>query len=229
MTKLSYLISTYNSKKKILNTIQSACYASKKEKIKYEIIVIDDCSKDDTYKLLTEQLKKNTFLKILKNKNNLGFARSILRAAKFASGDKIKILHASNIENSYDIRKYIRKSKIFDIVLTNFIDKRNFFRRILSMFCSNMFCIFSGKKIKYFNSSILCKRNLFLKFYPKNLRGNFFLSVIISNFLIRGYKFIEVKVHQKHPKKGSKAVSLSNLFAFFHALFLVFKLRFIKK
>lgn len=229
MIEIAYVIATYNSEKTILNTIESASRASLKEKIKFEIVIVDDCSQDKTFSLLKKISKSKKYLKIMKNKKNLGFSKSIFFAAKFAKAKKLKILHAGNIENSKDIRKYIKKSKLYDVVLTNFIDKRNFFRKTLSSFCSILFCLASKKKIKYFNSAILCNRELFLKFYPKNFKGNFFLSVVIASFLIFGYNYSEVKVYQKHPPKGSKAVSLTNFVALFHALYLVFKLRLFNK
>lgn len=227
MVNISFLIATYNNEKKIFQTISSASKACIKSKVKYEIIVVDDCSKDNTYLKLRNK-KKNKYLKVYKNRVNSGFSKSIFYAASRAKGKNIKILHASNIENENDIRKYLLKSKSNQIVLTNFVDRRSYFRKILSRFCSNCFALVSGKCIKYFNSSLLCSRKDFLKFYPKNFKGNFFLSVIISKLLILDYTFSEVRVIQKHPKKGSKAVSLLNLVSFFHALIIVFFFRLFK-
>tara|TARA_Y100000389_G_C17444208_1_gene510554 strand:- start:1439 stop:2125 length:687 start_codon:yes stop_codon:yes gene_type:complete len=228
MKDISFLIATYNNEKKIIETIKSASRSCRIIKLNFEIVVIDDCSSDKTYKILTKLKKKNKFLKILKNKENLGFSKSIFKAAKKAKGKNIKILHAANIENSKDIQSYLKKSKTYQVVLTYFIDKRIFFRRILSRTCSLFFSVASGKYIKYFNSSLLCNRRDFINFYPKNFSGNFFLSVIISKLLISNYTYTEVKVYQKHPKKGSKAVSLVNLKSFFHALMIVFLFRLTK-
>ena len=228
MVNISFLIATYNNEKKIFQTINSASKAWIKSKIKYEIIIVDDCSKDSTY-IKLRNYKKNKFLKIYKNKINSGFSKSIFYAATKAKGKNIKILHASNIENENDIKKYLLKSKSNQIVLTNFVDRRSYFRKVLSRFCSNCFTLVSGKYIKYFNSSLLCSRKDFLKLYPKNFKGNFFLSVIISKLLILNYTFSEVRVIQKHPKKGSKAVSLLNLISFFHSLIIVFFFRLFKQ
>ena len=227
--KISFLIAAYNCEKIITSTIRSAVVACKLKNIKFEIIVVDDFSSDQTYQKLEEFKKRNKYLKIFKNKKNLGFAKSIHKAAKKAKGFKIKILHSSNIEHSSDIKNYIIKSYKYDFVLTNFIDKRNIFRKILSRFCSTCFSLVSGNHIRYFNSSVLCSRLNFLKFYPKGFKGNFFLSVIISKLLILNYSYYEIKVHQKHPKKGSKAVSIVNLFSFLQALLIVFFFRLFKK
>lgn len=227
--EISFLIAAYNCEKVIISTLKSASNACKQQTIKLEIVVIDDFSTDQTFRILEKYKKKNKYLKIFKNKTNLGFAKSIYKAAKKAKGEKIKILHSSNIEHSKDIQNYIIKSHKDDFVLTYFIDKRNIFRKILSRFCSICFSLVSGKHIRYFNSSVLCNRLNFLEFYPKNFKGNFFLSVIISKLLISNYSYDEVKVYQKHPKTGSRAVSFINLISFFHALMIVFSFRLFKK
>jgi len=228
MKNVSFLIAAYNSENLINKTIQSAEEASKRAKVNFEIIIIDDYSTDKTFKVLMDLKKKKNFLKVYRNKKNFGFSNSILKAAKKATGKNIKILHASNIESSRDIKEYLVKSKIYPIILTYFIDRRSFFRKILSRICSISFSLISGSNIRYFNSALLCNRKDFLNHYPKNFKGNFFLSVIISKLLILNYKYFEVKVYQKHPKHGSKAVSLLNLFSFFNALIIVFLFRLFK-
>ena len=229
MIYISILIASYNCEKKISDTIKSAYLACKKENIKFEIVVVDDNSSDQTFNILKKIKNKFKFLTIFKNKKNIGFSYSILKAARIAKGEKIKILHSSDIESTKDIQNYLKSSKTYDMVLTNFIDKRKLFRKILSQFCSKCFCIVSGKNIKYFNSSILCNRRSFLDQYPENFKGNFFLSIIIAKLLLMNRSYTEVEVSQKHPKTGSKAVSLVNLYCFFHALMIVLAFRIFNK
>jgi len=225
MKTISFLIATYNSEKIVSETIQSAVDACRNAKFSFEIIIIDDCSTDKTFDILKDLKKKKKYLKIFQNKKNFGFSKSIFRAAKNATGKNIKILHASNIENSRDIRRYLIKSKIYPVILTYFIDRRNFFRKTLSRVCSICFSLISGRNIRYFNSALLCNRKNFISLYPKNFKGNFFLSIIISKLLILNNKYFEVKVYQKHPKHRSKAISLVNLFSFFYALIIIFLFR----
>ena len=60
-------------------------------KFNFEIVIIDDCSTDKTFEVLIDLKKKKKYLKIFKNKKNFGFSKSILRAAKKATGKNIKI------------------------------------------------------------------------------------------------------------------------------------------
>ena len=60
------------------------------KKYNYEVIVIDDNSTDNTEHKLKKILKKimlNTF-------SNLGFGKSILKAAHFGKGKFFKIVHS---------------------------------------------------------------------------------------------------------------------------------------
>lgn len=59
----SIIIPTYNRKDKLLKCLESL-YVQDFPKDKYEVIVVDDCSTDDTYRLLSKQ--KVTLLKLEK-------------------------------------------------------------------------------------------------------------------------------------------------------------------
>lgn len=229
MYKISYLIAAYNCENVISDTINSAIDATKEVGYNIEIIIIDDFSSDNTLIKILEFKKKYDFIQILNNKKNLGFSESILKTLDYVNGDYIKILHAANIEKKNQILTFLNAIKKNDFVLTEPIDNRGFFRKKLSKICSLILCLITGKYIKYFNSAILCKSNLFKKFYTlDNLYGNFSLSLVIAKLLINNYKFCEVRIAYDHPMKGSKSVTIKNLLAFITVIFKILNIR-IKK
>jgi glycosyltransferase involved in cell wall biosynthesis len=67
--ELSIVVPTYNSSKWIENTI-SEIYKALTDKVNFEVIVVDDCSADDTYSILCKVQKNN--LKIIRNDKNIG-------------------------------------------------------------------------------------------------------------------------------------------------------------
>ena len=76
----------FNGAKYIEETIYSVLNA--KTNVRFEYIVIDDGSTDNTYNKINnfKKLKRIKFLKIFKNNKNLGFARACLKAAKLGKG-----------------------------------------------------------------------------------------------------------------------------------------------
>lgn len=87
--KFSIIIPAYNAEKEIeraLNSIKSQTFKD------YEIIVIDDCSKDNTYNVV----KKYEDVKLLKNEKNLKAGGSRNRGLEAATGDYIVFLDADD-------------------------------------------------------------------------------------------------------------------------------------
>ena len=81
--KISIIVSAYNAENYIEKCISSIL---KQTYINFEIIVVDDCSKDRTLPILKELAKKDSRIKILHNKENHGLSYSRNKAMREASG-----------------------------------------------------------------------------------------------------------------------------------------------
>ena len=73
---LSFIVPAYNSSKTINKVIDEIKAAISYVKIDYEIVIIDDCSVDNTYQLLQNIKEKNTNVQIIRNNSNKGFCKS---------------------------------------------------------------------------------------------------------------------------------------------------------
>lgn len=71
---VSVVISTHNRQNYIKRAIESIFYQTYKN---FEVIIVDDGSGDETPKILSELLKKDSRIKIIRNKKNLGFVKSL--------------------------------------------------------------------------------------------------------------------------------------------------------
>jgi len=69
---LSIIIPCFNEEKNILKVLNNLILNIKKYTYNYEIIVIDDFSKDKTYKTVKLFKKKNRIL-LYRNRRNLGY------------------------------------------------------------------------------------------------------------------------------------------------------------
>ena len=99
--KLLVFIVTYNSSfrlKNILNKLDKL-----KKKIKFDILISDDCSIDDTKSYFPKKNKK-IFLNI--NKKNLGYGGNVKNCLKFALSNKYNHAVMIHGDNQYDA-KYI--------------------------------------------------------------------------------------------------------------------------
>jgi len=84
MIKLSIIIVNYNTSKLTLAAIASVI--KNKPKVSYEIIIIDNASK--------EKLEKSLKYKLIENKKNLGFATAVNQGIKKAKGEYIFLFNS---------------------------------------------------------------------------------------------------------------------------------------
>ncbi|QQG47108.1 MAG: glycosyltransferase family 2 protein [Candidatus Woesebacteria bacterium] len=101
MLDLSIIIVSFNTEKLTLDCIKSIL--SSNPKIKYEIILIDNASNDSTVKKISNLKPKN--IRIIKNSENLGFAKANNQGMKIAKGRYILLLNSD--------------TKLNDDILTN--------------------------------------------------------------------------------------------------------------
>lgn len=98
--KTSIIIPVYNEEK----TVEEIIKRVKKLKIKKEIIVVDDGSTDNSYKII----KKIKGIKIIRNKPNMGKGAAIRYALEQVTGDIVLIQDADLELNPEEIPKIIQ-------------------------------------------------------------------------------------------------------------------------
>jgi len=113
---VSLLCWAYNEEESILNFLEKATELMEKSVIDYEIVLIDDGSTDDTYKIALKFKENNPHLKIFQNEKNMNVGYSIPKAIEKASKN---FLFWQTIDWSYDIsnlREILEHLKTYDIV-----------------------------------------------------------------------------------------------------------------
>lgn len=105
----SIIIPVYNGEKFIKQTIESCLAQSTVENI--EIIVVDDCSKDNSFEIIKHFGSISPNVIAIKNENNLGINKTLNKAALIAKGKYILFLghddilrpnHIETILNEFD-------------------------------------------------------------------------------------------------------------------------------
>ena len=91
--EVSVVIPMYNAEKYIKETLDSVFTQTYKN---YEVIVVNDCSKDNSLKIVEEYQKQHKNLKILNNEKNLNVAESRNKGVREAKGEWIAFLDADD-------------------------------------------------------------------------------------------------------------------------------------
>ena len=90
--KFSILMPVYNGSKVISPTLRSILSQSFDN---FELIIVDDCSKDDTGKIIRGFKDKR--IKFFKNKKNLGYPGNLEKCRKKAKGDVLYLMGQDDI------------------------------------------------------------------------------------------------------------------------------------
>jgi glycosyltransferase involved in cell wall biosynthesis len=105
MRKLSIIIPAYNEARTIHLILDKVIAVKLNHDIEKEIIIVNDCSKDETQKVLEEYIAKNniTNIQLFKHEVNQGKGAAIHNGIKLATGDFL-IVQDADLE--YDPNEY---------------------------------------------------------------------------------------------------------------------------
>ena len=92
MKLISIIVPAFNEEKNVIGTFEAIKNSLVSIPDQFEIIFVDDCSTDKTNNILTELAKKNTYIKIVTNKRNLGYGGAFLEGAKISIGKYLQLI-----------------------------------------------------------------------------------------------------------------------------------------
>ena len=100
---ISIAMTSYNGEKYIIQQLESLKLQTRKID---EIILVDDCSTDNTYQLVKEYIKINLpQCRLYKNEQNLGFIKTFKKSIALTNGDIIFLCDQDDVWNSNKIEE----------------------------------------------------------------------------------------------------------------------------
>ena len=211
-SKVLVIIPAYNEEDNILKTYNSIIDYNKKNKTKYDIIVINDCSTDST----KEILEKNNIPHI-NLIHNLGIGGAVQTGYKYAYYNNYDIAVQYDGDGQHDVR-YVKSivdpilNKKADLVIgSRFISKNDTFkstgaRRIGIRIISAFMKFATGQKIYDTTSGFrACSKELIYDFslsYPNEYPEPITTAEVIK----KKYNVSEIPVEMKERLAGSSSI-----------------------
>ncbi|MBF0361097.1 MAG: glycosyltransferase family 2 protein [Oligoflexia bacterium] len=183
---VSICIPVFNEKNAVRKTVLEAQNEMSKLNYKYEIIVVDDSSTDNSINEIID-----LDIRIIRHKINLGGGVARVTAIRFASGKVVLQTDADGTYPTSCFKEILEKAMINDLVIgariresaTDWHYLRVFIKWTLKTFAS----ILSGQKIPDLNSGLRAyKRDLGLKYEYLYPRGHSIMSTMTLAFLTEG-------------------------------------------
>ncbi len=208
---LSIIIPCLNEEKsisKLINEIISVI----DEKFEYEIIVVDDCSKDKTADTVEEIIKKQRFVKLIRNSSNFGYGGAFKEGLKFATKKYCTIIPGDGETNVKLILNTFFKIKSFNkIIFYNLDNDRGFTRNFLSNYYTKIMNFFFKLSLRYYNGSFFYSTEDLSKIKISS-DGFFFLTEMIVKLIKLNPEYLELPLSLKNKTNlKSSAIKISNL------------------
>ena len=220
---LTLFVACYNEEKNITATLDTAIAACKDVGISFEIVIIDDASKDRSVEVINSYIQAHSdvhiTLKVQSENEGLGY--NYAEAAFLGRGKWYRLVCGKNGEPVETLVKIFRQLNKAEIIIPYHpagTAGRTWKRRFLSWAFTTLVNTISGHKLHYYNGLPVVRRNQVLRWHS-NSRGFGFQADLITKLLDRNTSYLEIPVNAVERKGGkSNAVTMRNFFSVAHTL-----------
>ena len=215
MKKISIIIPAYNEEDAIEEVIRRVKFISSPND---EILVIDDGSKDNTYKLA-----KKTKVKIIKHKVNKGKAFALKTGFNAAKNDIVATIDADCTYPPEEIKKLLKEIENADIVIgsrfMNGIPKEiPLYRGLANKIGALITTILAWKRVTDVTTGLRIFNKNILNTCEIKARGLDFEAEFTMRAIKKNYKYKEVPIRIEERKGASKLNFSRDCLLFFVAV-----------
>ena len=217
--RVSVILPTYNEKENIKELIRQIYHYCRKDL--YEVIVVDDNSPDETWKIAEMLQKKYRSLRIIRRINEKGLPSAIWAGITHAKGNVVVWLDCDLSHPPKIIPKMIRQIPEYDVVIAsryveNGKDKRPFTRVLASKLINAFSKLVLGLKIKDMTSGFYSvKKEVFSKIRLMKTGYAEYCIRLSYESSKKGFKIKEIGYAFSERKKGTSK-TFSNISGFLY-------------
>lgn len=193
---LSIVIPAYNEKDTVEYVVKEATKAANDLKIPYEIVLIDDGSKDGTGKII-DRLAKTKFIHAVHHKQNRGFTGAMRSAFYSASKHLVFLAPADGQFNFKELKNFVNSIRGYDVAIGYRIENEEPFSRKLNSKLFHLLCRYLfGIKFKEISTVSMWRRRVLESIQVESEdRSAMILPELISKAINKKYRFTEVGIH----------------------------------
>lgn len=208
----SFVLPAFNEEKNITGAIDQASKFLSRRFKRFEIIVVDDGSRDGTYERLKELSKSKKNIKVIRHPNNLGYGSAVWDGLRAAKGDLIFFTDSDLQFDLKDLGPFLKEIKDADAIIGYRVRRAEGFRRRANAICWGLACYVTlGIRQRDIDCAFKLFRREALKGIKIDSLGATFSAELIYRMLEKGCRFKELPVRHLpriHGKPTGSKVSV---------------------
>jgi glycosyltransferase involved in cell wall biosynthesis len=214
-TEFSLILPGYNEEEAVVNSVQKCHAALAKNFSSFELILINDCSKDGTAEKMEEAAMSYPEVRVFHNENNLGQGESLKKGFKLAEGE---IVMHNGFDLPFDPMDLDKIKKIMshntDVIVVEREDRKAY------SFCRKVISVANVLLLKFLFRCPFGDYN-FVQAYRRHVleiisAKTKAVGSVIPEFIIRSYranfsvKSIKLPYHER--KTGKSSIGIKQVF-----------------
>ena len=200
-TDLSFVIPAYNEEDSIEAALITLDDVVKNKKLQYEIVVVDDGSRDETFSKAMAYAKRNGHVKVIRCKKNMGKGHAIQTGFMQATGEVVVFADSDMEIDLSMISRYVDALEHGDIVIAtkwhpNSVVDMPLIRRILSHGFNMFVKVLTGTNIRDTQVGLKAmKKSAFVNIFPRLTVKRYAFDVeLLAVASLYGLKIVEMPV-----------------------------------
>ena len=219
---LTLFVSCYNESEYIVETLDMIIDVAERAGLRYEIIVIDDNSKDNSREIVAKYIQDHPTKNIVLRSNifNKGLAQNYMDAAFLGRGRYYRLIcgdHAETLDSTMAVFQAVGRADIIIPYYTE-VAGRNFWRTMISSTFTGLINTITGNKLHYYNGLPVHLRRNVMRWHSDS-RGFGFQADTLCRLIDLGFDYKEIPINAVERRTGkSNALTYRNLLSVAHTL-----------
>jgi glycosyltransferase involved in cell wall biosynthesis len=200
---LSAIIPAYNEEDAIAETLLCAIEVLETLVPDFEILVVDDGSKDRTGVIIESFVEADERVRVLHHSENRGYGAALISGLAAATKELIFFMDADGQFDIRDIAKFLPLIEQYDAVLGYRIDRKDGAIRKFNTWCWRVLVgMMLGIHVRDIDCAFKLYKHDFFRLHRLETHGVMVHAEILYKFFREGYSYIEVGVRHQPRRSG---------------------------